>query len=95
MDCLTIIPHYTYGNYCINWNIDSNKNAYGCNIVKCFEDDECNQTFAFPESVIQYTTIVHLDIQTLTFTTSIAFSNSIESKKLTKSSIFSLINLKE
>lgn len=94
---LAILPHYTYGEYCIGPTVDSDKNAYGCNVGKCL-DDECNQTIGFPEDVVPYTTVIHSDIQTLTFTPSKLFTNSndfsnsiafSETEKFSKSTEFS------
>ena len=89
-------PHYTYSNLCVGPNNNSNLNIHGCNAGNCLED--CPQTIGFPPGVPQYSTIIHTDIQSGTFTPTQIFSRSnqftnsepfTQSSGFTKSSDFS------
>ena len=83
---LTIYPHFTTGNLCQGIPAEENNNAYGCNVGNCVDNSYCNHTIGFPEGVPQYSTIIHTDLQTASFTPSQIFSKS---SLFTESHIFS------
>ncbi|KAK8871357.1 hypothetical protein M9Y10_007079 [Tritrichomonas musculus] len=72
---LTIYPHFTNGDLCRGTHIP-NENAHGCNAGNCFDGDTCNNTIGFPDGVPTYTTFIHTDIQTASFTPTNKFSRS-------------------
>lgn len=72
---LTILPHYT-NEFCKGPNdVKEKPSALGCNAGNCI-DSLCNKTIGFPNDVIPYTTILHLDINTPTFSPTKYFTQS-------------------
>lgn len=89
-DKITIYPHYTRGEYCKGKPIEDDKAKYGCNVGNCI-DNHCNYTIGFPPGVPQYSTFIHTDLQTASFTPSKKFTQSSyfsESLKFTQSKDF-------
>lgn len=94
---LTKYLHFTYGDICVGPEAENNKlPAKGCNEGNCI-DENCGIKPSFPSGVVPYTTLIHLDMQTATFTPSSKFSKSdafsesndfSESKKFTQSDNF-------
>lgn len=87
---LTILPHYTT-LLCPGPKLDNASLALGCNAGNCI-DSECNRTIGFPNDVVSYTTILHLDINTPTPSPTEEFSQSdkfSQSSKFTYSHKFS------
>lgn len=90
---LTILPHYTT-HLCPGPQLNDPPSALGCNAGNCL-DNVCNRSIEFPENVVPYTTILHLDINTPTPSPSNGFSESdmfSQSQKFTSSGVFSISN---
>lgn len=86
-----VLPHYTHNGCDGPKDIAKNTDAYGCNAGNCV-DLICNRTIGFPDGVVTYTTIIHTDLQTATFTPSKSFTFSdkfSESNKFSRSFAFS------
>lgn len=87
---ITIFPHYTRGVYCRGEPLKNESAKHGCNVGNCI-DSHCNNTIGFPPGVPQYTTFIHTDLQSASFTPSQKFSQSsifTESLKFTSSMKF-------
>lgn len=78
-------PHFTYKDICAGQTYEEKNEAHNCNVGDCIPND-CERTIGFPENVVPYTTIVHGDLQSFTFSPSIKFSSS---NKFSQSADFS------
>ncbi|KAK8896074.1 hypothetical protein M9Y10_013964 [Tritrichomonas musculus] len=78
-------PHFTYKDICAGQTYEEKNEAHNCNVGDCIPND-CERTIGFPENVVPYTTIVHGDLQSFTFSPSFKFSSS---NKFSQSADFS------
>ena len=78
-------PHFTYKDICAGQTYEEKNEAQNCNVGDCIPND-CERTIGFPENVVPYTTIVHGDLQSFTFSPSFKFSSS---NKFSQSADFS------
>lgn len=100
IDCTTVqgvdasnfysLPHFTYGEICPGTKYDGIDDARGCNFGNCIPNN-CDRTIGFPDDVVPYTSVFHIDLHTPTFTETGEFSQSadfIYSNKFSKSDDF-------